>query len=679
MDTNKATASSGMLEGAEYEKKLKQYYGDMLVYKSSANSKFFSALSLPSFMRDWLVMRFSNSEGVINKQEVSDYVKRVIPKKEQWNEYLVDLLHNDQTARFLAKVKIDFDAKTKTALFSLPDFEVPKKKGEAIVDWDVIEANRDYLLSPTEVWGIVEIDIEESNKGNVFKLVDFQPFCPYTIDLDYYIEARQYFTIDEWINVLLSAIDYNPKGYVSKTQKMAMLSRLLPFVEKRINLIELAPKETGKSYVFAQISKYGWLVSGGSISRAKMFYDISKRTQGLVSRYDYVAFDEIQSIKFTDAMEMQGALKGYLESGEYRVGDSRGVGDAGLILLGNIDSELMDVNQNMFKDLPDIFHESALLDRFHGFIKGWNIPKMKESLKANGWALNTEYFGEIMHYLRDELAYRAVVDQLLQLPKNSATRDTEAIKRICTGYLKLLFPNATDVSKVVSTTTPASVGYDVYKSIQDLISITRDLRSASEMATGNVNPEDASGRAILAVQQASTQPLGRQAMALKTCIEDLGRIWIDMWTTYTDNFLTLEEEVTDEKSGEKYIQLKKVPRSVLDKLKATVKLDVTPVSAFDRYARELTLENLLKAGYFNVENLGAFKRYVESLPDNSSTPKQDLEMIIDDMEQEQRKIAQINTQAQLMQQRASQFLNAGPEGQAEQLMAASQVANQRAA
>lgn len=99
-------------------------------------------------------------------------------------------------------------------------------------------------------------------------------------------------------------------------------------------------------------------------------------------------------------------MKGYLESGEYRVGDSRGVGDAGLILLGNIDSELMDVNQNMFKDLPDIFHESALLDRFHGFIKGWNIPKMKESLKANGWALNTEYFGEIMHYLRDELAYQ---------------------------------------------------------------------------------------------------------------------------------------------------------------------------------------------------------------------------------------------------------------------------------
>lgn len=450
METNEQTTFDKNKPEQTYELKLKKYYSDMLVFKSSANSKFFSALSLPSFMRDWLVMRFSDENGQIDKQQVAEYVKRVIPNKEQWNEYLFDLLRHNESARFLAKIKIDLDMRTRKALFSLPDFAVPKKKGEAIVDWDVIENNREYLLSPTEVWGIVEIICEpdENGKDYIFKLIDFSPFCPYTIDLDYYINARKFFSIDEWINVLLSAIDYNPSGYVSTKQKLTMISRLLPFVEKRVNLIELAPKETGKSYVYAQISKYGWLVSGGSISRAKMFFDINKRTQGLVSRYDYVALDEIQSIKFTDAMEMQGALKGYLESGEYRVGDYRGVGDAGMMLLGNIDSDLMNESQDMFMDLPEIFHESALLDRFHGFIKGWDIPKMKESLKANGWALNTEYFGEIIHMLRGELAYRAVVDQLLQLPKNSATRDTEAIKRICTGYLKLLFPDATDVSKM---------------------------------------------------------------------------------------------------------------------------------------------------------------------------------------------------------------------------------------
>lgn len=441
---------TGENKASVLEAKLKDYFGDMLVCKSPANAKFFANLSIPSFMRDWLLMRFSDEAGNIDKNEVSNYVKKTIPKKEQWNNYLVDLLHNNQIIKFLAKVKIDFDTKTRTALFSLPEFGVPQKKGEAIVEWDVIENNRDYLLVPTEVWGIVEIACEYNNnmKSSQFILKGFTPFRPYSLDLEFYLEARNNFTIEEWIDVLLSAIDYNPNGYNSIRQKLTMLSRLLPFVEKRLNLIELAPKETGKSYLFAQISKYGWLVSGGSISRAKMFYDISKKTQGLVSRYDYVAFDEIQSIKFTDSLEMQGALKGYLESGEYRVGDTRGIGSAGLVLLGNIDSASMNINTNMFIDLPEIFHESALLDRFHGFIKGWDIPKMKESLKADGWALNTEYFGEIVHMLRDELIYRAVVDELLEIPKDSATRDTEAIKRICTGFLKLLFPNAVSVDKI---------------------------------------------------------------------------------------------------------------------------------------------------------------------------------------------------------------------------------------
>jgi len=432
------------MEPLSTEQKLKEYFGDMLVYKSPDNGKFFSALSLPSFMRDWLVMRFAGQDGQVNKEEVSNYVRRTIPKKEQWKQLQFDMLRNYQSVKFLAKIKIDFDTASRTAYFSLPDFGVPKSKGEAIADWDVVEQNKEYLLAPNEVWGIVELICEEQeDKRNqsVLKLKGFTPFCPYQINFDYYCNARAQFTVDEWIDVLLSAIDYNPAGYVNTNQKMTMLSRLLPFVEKRVNLIELAPKGTGKSYLFSQISKYGWLVSGGSISRAKMFYDISKRNTGLASHYDYVAFDEIQSIKFTDKNEMQGALKGYLESGEFRVGDYKGVGDSGLVLLGNIDIGLMNTNTNMFVNLPDIFHDSALIDRFHGFIKGWDIPRMKESLKVNGWAINVEYFSEIMHMLRGELIYRAIVDDLLELPKNADTRDTEAIKRICTAYMKLLFPN----------------------------------------------------------------------------------------------------------------------------------------------------------------------------------------------------------------------------------------------
>jgi len=220
-----------------------------------------------------------------------------------------------------------------------------------------------------------------------------------------------------------------------------MLSRLLPFIEKKINLIELAPKGTGKSYLMSQISKYGWLVSGGSITRARLFYDLSRKSIGLFSRYDYVAFDEIQTISFPDIDEIRGALKGYLETGEYRVGDYRGTGEAGLILMGNISDNKMNENINMFTELPIAFQESALIDRFHGFIKGWDIPRMRENMKAEGWAFNVEYFSEIMHAMRGEIIYRAIVDEILVVPKGADTRDTEAIKRICTGFMKLLFPH----------------------------------------------------------------------------------------------------------------------------------------------------------------------------------------------------------------------------------------------
>ena len=438
------------IEYTPFEERLHTCFGNMLVYKSAENTRFFAGKSMPSFIRDWLMMRFSDAEGRIQEDKISEYVKTTIPKKEQWNNLLVDMLHKNRPARFLTKVKIDFDMKKKQALFSLPVFDVPAHKGDAVVDWDVIEKHRDDLLADAESWGIVTIrcEADEQNKNNILKLIDFKPFCPYKIDLKYFIQARDFFTIEEWIDILLGAADYNAGGYSSEQEKLAMIKRLIPFVEKRVNLIELAPKETGKSYLFSQISQYGWLVSGGSLSRAKLFYDIGKRVNGLVSRYDYVALDEIQSIKFPDPMEMQGALKGYLESGEYRVGNYRGTGDAGMILLGNIDAARMDTDIDMFAHLPAIFRESALLDRFHGFITGWDIPKMRESLKANGWALNTEYFVEILHSLRDEPVYRSVVNRLLSVPADAATRDTEAIKRICTALLKLLFPNATDVDKI---------------------------------------------------------------------------------------------------------------------------------------------------------------------------------------------------------------------------------------
>lgn len=347
----------------------------------------------------------------------------------------------------LAKISVEVDVRTGQVSFTLPDFGLSTK--ETIIEDDVWFDYKEELISGHEVWGMIELGYRLPDDSVIphipgkIRLISFRNFCPYEINTEYYKTVRSKFDIKEWIDILLGAVDYNAAGYNSSEEKLTMLTRLLPFVEKRLNLIELAPKGTGKSYLFGRVSRYGWLSSGGVMSRAKMFYDISKRTEGLVSGNDFITLDEVQTISFTDVDEMRAALKGYLESGVFTVGNYEGTASSGVILCGNISKETMDNDgtTDMFCELPAVFHESALIERFHGFIKGWNIPRMNDDLKISGWALNSEYFCSILHELRDDTTYRSIVDALVVVPAGADTRDTEAVKRIATAYLKLLFPN----------------------------------------------------------------------------------------------------------------------------------------------------------------------------------------------------------------------------------------------
>lgn len=423
--------------------KLRECFDEMVVFKDLKKSNFFSALSLPSFLRDWLLKRFGNEEGNFDVNEVSEFITEFLPKKDDWVSIKNKIIIENERVKFLTKISIDIDIKTQEISFALPDFGLTNK--ETVIEPNIWENCKDDLVKGKETWGVVELGYrlpdDELRVPGKIKLTSFKDFCPYTIDLDYFKEARAEFTIEEWLDVILGAIDYNATGYDDELQKLAMITRLLPFVEKRLNLIELAPKGTGKSYLFGRVSKFGWLSSGGVMSRAKMFYDISKRSQGLVCNNDFVVLDEVQTISFTDVDEMRAALKGYMESGVFTVGNYEGTANSGIVLLGNIKQENMDEYSNMFDELPAVFHESALIDRFHGFIKGWDIPRMHDDLKIQGWALNSEYFCTILHFLRGDASYRAIVDQLVEVPEHSDTRDTEAVKRICTAYLKILFPN----------------------------------------------------------------------------------------------------------------------------------------------------------------------------------------------------------------------------------------------
>lgn len=223
-----------------------------------------------------------------------------------------------------------------------------------------------------------------------------------------------------------------------------------------------------------------------------------------------------------------------------------------------------------------------------------------------------------------------------------------------------------DVHKVVGTIPPAQMSADVVKLQEDLINVTRDLAGAGDTATGQVNPESASGRAILAVQQASQAPMTEQKETYKNFLEDVARIWLEYLMVHAEDGINLEEVSTDA-NGEEYVTLVNVPQSVLLELQASVKIDITPKGVYDKFAQEQTIENMLLQGLFSPQRVSELATYCSVLDDDSVAPKKKIEEAIKHIREEQQRIAQIQMQAQAMQQRAQQFLMEDPDGQAQQI------------
>ncbi len=223
-----------------------------------------------------------------------------------------------------------------------------------------------------------------------------------------------------------------------------------------------------------------------------------------------------------------------------------------------------------------------------------------------------------------------------------------------------------DVRKLVATIPPAQMSSDVKQVLDELIQISRELAGAGDVATGQVNPEDASGKAILAVQQASQAPMTEQREGYKSFIEDIARIYLEYLIEYSQYGIDLEEEARDE-AGNEFVRVVRVPQSVLRALQATVKIDITPKGVFDKFAQEQTMENLLQMGMFTPQRLPELKAYYKTLDDDSVAPKQQIGEIIEYMEAEQMKIAQIQAQAELLQHRYQQFIMGDAESQSQQV------------
>lgn len=421
-------------------KKIREVFPDLSVLKNPDNYSVFNGRNLPSFVKDYLIKKFVNLDGELDTVGITRFLNEHIPAK---GSDVKSMLRTDRvTLNLLTRFTITTDLKKNKLRFSIPDLGIGANDG-LIPDYVANQNSEDFRDG--EKWGVIKLVYQPpmGKEPGYVELAGYKPFRPYRVDIDYFRECRKKFTTDEWIDVLLSSMEYDPEGFDSVDQKMEFLSRLLVFVEPRLNMIELAPKGTGKSYVFGSLSKYGWLCSGGKVTRAKLFYDKTRRQPGIFRNYDFVTFDEIQTIVFQEPAEIQAALKSYLESGKTTIDNYEFMSECGMMIMGNIPltASNLPVNDKYLSTLPDDFQESALIDRFHGFIEGWKLPRMRKDLILRDWTLNVEYFTEILHELRSESTYSMLVNSVIETPKDSDLRDLKAVSRLTTAFMKLLFPH----------------------------------------------------------------------------------------------------------------------------------------------------------------------------------------------------------------------------------------------
>lgn len=430
--------------------KIRQYFSAMSIYKDGASTdSIFSGRNLPSFVKDFLLKRYMNTQtGGLDKDGLTKFLKLVIPKQQG---LVKSKLQEGNEVKLLARFNVVIDVRKNERRFSIPDYGIKVSEG-LIPDYVYLQYPSDFVEG--EKWGVFKLCmLPDNDSEGLFhiQMVDYKPFKPYSsVDVDYLADVRKNFSTEEWIDVLLSAMEYEPDGFESLTTKLEFLTRLLIFLEPRLNVIELAPKGTGKSYVFGNLSKYGWLVSGGKVTRAKLFYDKTRQQNGIIKNHDFTVFDEIQTIVFQEPAEIQAALKSYLESGRTTIDNNEFTSECGLMLMGNIPltEDRRPVSPKYFESLPSNFQESALLDRFHCFIKGWLLPRMSKGMIYKGWTINVEYFSELLHALRTDNRYGLLFDQLVKFEGKADVRDSNAIKRIATAYVKLLFPHWQKVEDV---------------------------------------------------------------------------------------------------------------------------------------------------------------------------------------------------------------------------------------
>ena len=435
--------------------KLRENFDGRIVRKD-LTKKIKEGANVPVYVLEFLLGQYCSSDDEEVIEKGVQQVKRILADnfvRPDEAQKILSLLRSRGSYTIIDKITVQLNIKkncyeaefSNLGLNEIPiEDEYPEKYDRLLCGgiWCIVQLSYESEELSDALAGLgFRSNKTKTHSSSLIQIMKLTPIQMPHVDIDELKKGRKAFTQDEWMDIMLRSIGMEPDT-LKRREKWLLLTRMLPLVENNFNLCELGPRSTGKSHLYKEISPNSILVSGGQTTVANLFYNMSRKTVGLVGLWDCVAFDEVAGINFKDKDGIQ-IMKDYMASGSFARGKEEKAASASMVFVGNI-NQSVDVllkTSSLFDPFPrEMGTDTAFLDRMHCYIPGWEIPKFRPEHFTNDYGFITDYLAEFLRELRKE-QYGDALDQYFHLGKNLNQRDTIAVRRMVGGFIKLLYPD----------------------------------------------------------------------------------------------------------------------------------------------------------------------------------------------------------------------------------------------
>lgn len=436
---NEVSIREGSPPQSELDYKVNQFFSGSVVRKDLVKAVKGNAI-VPSYVLEYLLGQYAASDDEATIQAGIDAVRNILADHyvhRNESELVKSTIREKGRHRIIDKVTVTLNDKQDVYEASFANLGL----GGVIVEPNVVKANPKLLVGG--VWCICDIEYSHGDDTRVVPWIlgSLKPIQMSSFDYDGYLAARQNFNSEEWTALLIQSIGFNPEMF-GRRAKLLQLVRLIPFVERNYNLIELGPKGTGKSHIYSEFSPHGMLISGGEVTVPKLFVNNANGRIGLVGYWDVVAFDEFAGKKKRSDKALVDIMKNYMANKSFSRGVETLGAEASMVFVGNTSHTVpyMLKHSDLFDELPDAYHDSAYLDRLHFYIPGWEIDTIRNEMFSSGYGFVVDYIAEVLRSLRNT-DYSDRYQQFFTLGDDISTRDRDGIHKTFSGLMKLIYPS----------------------------------------------------------------------------------------------------------------------------------------------------------------------------------------------------------------------------------------------